>query len=131
MKTYGGTESRSLRPRWIGSHGGLQRPEHVELITDVTDRLCTNLELRIANFMNTHCEATREDYENNWDLICARNNACLDAVGDVKLLIYNLISEKYELSAQLNDAKRRRVEVDDNNDSVKKESVDLACEEVD
>ena len=111
------TENRSTRPTWL-PEWTLERPNQVEDVTDVTDRLCTNLVLRVNNFLHTHSKEALAKPDP--DYVHARHQEALDAVSDVKALMYKLISEKRALESDYYVEKKRRLELERSVRSLKK-----------
>ena len=103
------SDNRSLRGIFIPP--SFDNAGEVEHITDIVERLCRNLNLKAGDVLDTHSEAFRTDP----DCIFARKKRFIEAVSDVKEIMYRIIAEKRELESEVRQEKRRRVELEDCN----------------
>ena len=93
---------RSLRGTWQ------PLDDQVEEITQIVDRLCLNLEMKTESFMNAHIGSARK----NQELIASRAEALTDAIADVKVCMYRLISQKRNAENNLWEEKTKRVKLE-------------------
>ena len=72
------------------------------------DRLCMNLEMKTESFLNAHIGSVR----NNQELIASREEQLKDAIADVKVCMYRLISQKRSAENDLWEEKTKRVKLE-------------------
>ena len=105
------SDNRSLRGTFIPP--SFDTAGEVENITDIVERLCRNLNLRAGDVLDTH--SGKLIAWSDPDCIFARKKRFIEAVSDVKEIMYRIIAEKRELESEVRQEKRRRVELEDCN----------------
>ena len=67
-----------------------------------------NLEMKTESFLNAHIGSVR----NNQELIASREEQLKDAIADVKVCMYRLISQKRSAENDLWEEKTKRVKLE-------------------